>query len=241
MKAHVIRAVALLCGMLLLTLANAQGFTDLGDAIRHPTNGCGGLIVLTPRPGTQFADPLGHAPGSVEPFFAKAARLNVRWQSTLACVSTGIKHQFVPAPPPADSNIQNTVYSYNWSGYEALNTAQYIQTGYQVPAVTLPVPGYDDGYGYYSSAWAGIGGADGSSELIQSGTTQNIDHYGTTDYYFWYEIVGGPDDTGSEQMFVNGPTAHPGDDAGPSRYGYRIPDRLNSASVTSLTEDACSS
>ena len=74
-------------------------FTSLENAIAHPTIGCGGAVVLTPQPGTQFADPLQNTPGSVTSFYAKAASLNMTWVSTLTCTHTGITHQ-LGAPGP---------------------------------------------------------------------------------------------------------------------------------------------
>jgi hypothetical protein len=211
MKAHVIRAAALLCGLILSALANSEGFTDLRDAIQHPTSGCGNFVLDTPRPGTQFANPLAHVPGSVEPFFAKAARLHVKWQSSVTCRETDLRHYGQPLCPPPGVALPN---SCNWSGYEVFNTAQYVQTGYTVPTVSTPRPQYDSGFdGYKSSAWAGIGAApNAGTPLIQSGTEHDQDVNGAATYFFWYEIVGGQGDTGHAIQY--GPPASPGDDVG---------------------------
>lgn len=83
-------------------------FTPLENGIPHPTFGCDGAVVVTPQPGTQFADPLGSVPASATSFYAKAARLHMTWVSTMECTPTGITHQLVPAgqaaPPPDDPN-----------------------------------------------------------------------------------------------------------------------------------------
>lgn len=202
-------ALILFGGTIGLTQANSDDSTDLRDAIQHPTTGCRGLVLQTPRPGTQFADPLSHVPGSVEPFFSKAARLHVTWQSSVTCTETNVRHVAQPLCPSPVTPPN----SCNWSGYEVFNSAQYVQTGYEVPTVGTPSPGYGNANGYMSSAWAGIGGALNTAvPLIQSGTEHDRDPHGNASYYFWYEIVGGAADTGHAIQY--GPPAHPGDDVG---------------------------
>jgi hypothetical protein len=155
-KTWALRTLMLFGGITFISPAIAQDVTDLRDAVLHPTSGCGGFVLRTPRPGTQFADPLGNVPGSVEPFFAKAARLHVKWASTVTCRPTNLRHPPQPYCPPPGKAAPN---SCNWSGYEVFNGAQYVQTGYLVPAVSTPLPRYGNAEGYKSSAWAGIGGA----------------------------------------------------------------------------------
>lgn len=205
-----VHAIVFLGGMTLLPSVSAEDVTDLRDAIQHPTNGCHGFVLRTPRPGTQFANPVEAVPGSVEPFFAKAARLHVTWASSATCIPTGIRHPIQPLCPSPGALAPN---SCNWSGYEAFNGAQYVQTGYEVPTVSAPSPGYGNTNGYKSSAWAGIGGATNvGTPLVQSGTEHDLDTNGNPNYFFWYEIVGGAGDTG--QAWQYGPPAHPGDDVG---------------------------
>jgi hypothetical protein len=195
-----------------MVMADAQ-FTPLDQAVEHVSIGCPGIIVRTPRPGTQFADPLAHVPSRAESYFAKAARLGVTWLSDVSCSETNVRHDFV-AVPPASAGDEVVNGETHWSGWEAFNTAEYVQTGYHVPTVITPVPGYSD-YGYMSSAWAGIGGAAGAgTPLIQTGTEHDEDVNGATSYYFWYEIVGGDGDTVSSQHFDNEIIPIPGDDVG---------------------------
>lgn len=199
----------------------AANFTALADAIEHATTGCGAAVVRTPRPGTQFADPLSASGGATESFFAQAARQNVTWASSVSCTSTGRTHALVPASPgKVNSVISSGLVSDNWSGYQIANTAQYAQAGWTVPQVVLPHPTYST-TGYFSSVWSGIGGGYGANNgpLIQSGTEQDFDDPTLppgANYYFWYEIVGGSNDTGGERQvsIQHTPAVGPGDTVG---------------------------
>lgn len=190
-----------------------------GNAIMHATHGCGGAVVLTPQPGTQFSMSGTDAPDS---FYGKAARRGVTWASTMDCTSTGRTHALVPSsaspivasttPGMGTSGLNEGHVSSNWSGYQINNVARLVQAGWTVPAVINPHPSYSTS-GYYSSTWSGIGGGfnSGNGPLIQSGSTQDI--YGATaSYYFWYEIVGGPSQTAGEQRI--GIATKPGDAVG---------------------------
>jgi hypothetical protein len=188
----------------------AASFTLLSNAVTHPTIGCGGAVVQTPQPGTQFADPLLTLPNSAISFYAKAASLNATWLSTLDCTATGLTHVLIPGAPNAPMSAdENTVYSStNWSGYQINNTAQYVQSGWTIPTVVNPpLMNRYSTTGYDSSTWTGIGGGEpnGPLPLIQSGSTQQLSATNVATYYFWYEIVGGPSDTRSEIKISNPP------------------------------------
>ena len=237
-------------GYISFTYANDAGignalsvnFTSLENAIQHATTGCGGAVVQTPRPGTQFLDPIGGASSSATSFFAEAARRNVTWQSTMDCTHTNHRHVLIPSASDIKNagltNGVNSQISDNWSGYQIGNTAQYVQTGYIVPTVVTPSPRYST-TGYDSSTWSGIGGGFGAnaSPLIQSGTTQKLLTDGTASYYFWYEIVGGTSDTGTE-MQIGSPLAHPGDSVA-SVVGWLSSSRQAVLSICNFTNGGC--
>ncbi|MGB8379611.1 MAG: G1 family glutamic endopeptidase [Rhodanobacteraceae bacterium] len=198
--------------------ATDPDFTALADGIRHPTQGCDGAVVLTPRPGTQFADPLGSHPESATSFFAKAASLHVHWASTVTCTHTGLTHRRLPDPNGPDPDTTVQVQS-AYSGYQIDNLSHYVQSGWTVPTVVNPPIGYRySTTGYASSTWAGMGGGHyhytSDLPLIQAGTTQKLSASNVATYYFWYEIVGGSDDTYDEVRPVGAPAAHAGDDVG---------------------------
>ncbi len=194
---------------------DSSRFTALSDAIRHPTEGCDGAVVLTPRPGTQFADPLASEPQSAASFFAKAAALHATWATTMHCTHTGVVHALEPALDDNGDDVQpnSFIATQNYSGYQISNTARYAQSGWTVPTVVNPPIGhrYSPTGVYDSSTWAGIGGS--ALPLIQAGSTQQIDAMHIAHYYFWYEIVGGAADTGNE-VKINSLAAHPGDEVG---------------------------
>ena len=194
--------------------AGSATVTSIEGALTHAAPGCDGAVVQTPRPGTQLtAESLG-LPASVSAFYTEAANHHVTWLSTMDCTVTNRSHALLPATPHVGEVTNTSLQSSNWSGYQINQTAQYAQSGWTIPTVTKPFPGYSTS-GYYSSTWSGIGGGfnSGSGALIQSGSTQDISSTGTTSYYFWYEIVGGTGDTGGE-VRVSGLAAHPGDVAG---------------------------
>jgi len=249
-------AVIVFGGCISFTYANDAGignalsvnFTSLENAIQHATTGCGGAVVQTPRPGTQFLDPIGDASSSATSFFAEAARRNVTWQSTMDCTHTNHRHVLIPSASDIKNagltngltNGVNSQISDNWSGYQIGNTAQYVQTGYIVPTVVTPSPRYST-TGYDSSTWSGIGGGFGAnaSPLIQSGTTQKLLTDGTALYYFWYEVVGGTADTGSEvRIFNTAITPHPGDEVA-SVVGWLSSSSRPELSVCNFTNGGC--
>lgn len=193
-----------------------------GGAVVHDAPGCAGVKVLTPKPGTVATAAAMGMTASADGFYARAAASHAAWLPTMSCTTTARTHALKPASATSGSRtgagtaaIRNTnLISSNWSGYQINQTAQYAQSGWTVPTVSLPSPGYS-GSGYYSSTWSGIGGGfnAGSGALIQSGTAQDISAGGQATYYAWYEIVGGTHDTGGEVRINNLPV-HPGDAVG---------------------------
>ncbi|HET6632850.1 MAG TPA: G1 family glutamic endopeptidase [Rhodanobacteraceae bacterium] len=197
-------------------VASAQSVAQsrlFGTVLEYPTSGCGGAVVQTPLPGKQFVSTLDstRAPAAAKLFFAQAAARHVTWATSLKCVHTGRTHVLVPAPVATSDRFRSTAVangynSSNWSGYQISNTAQYTQAGWTVPAVAQPLYRPYSPIGYYSSIWSGMGGgvgATGTGPLIQSGSEQLVQENGSSRYYFWYEIVGGPTDTSSEMEITS--------------------------------------
>jgi hypothetical protein len=202
-----------------------------GGAVVHDAPGCAGVKVLTPKPGTAATAAAMGMTANADGFYARAAASHAMWLPTMSCTTTARTHALKSASGASGASatsaasgartgagtaaIRNTNFiSSNWSGYQITQTAQYAQSGWTVPTVSLPSPGYS-GSGYYSSTWSGIGGGfnAGSGALIQSGTAQDISASGQTSYYAWYEIVGGTHDTGGEVRINNLPI-HAGDAVG---------------------------
>lgn len=188
-------------------------------SMAHAAPGCAGVTVLTPRNGSAATARAMGMTAAADGFYARAAASHATWLSTMSCTKTSRTHALKPATAAATAASgaapRNAGFvSSNWSGYQVNSTAQYVQSGWTVPTVTRPVPGYST-TGYYSSTWSGIGGGfnAGNGALIQSGTSQDISASGQTSYYAWYEIVGGTHDTGGEVRINNLPI-HPGDVVG---------------------------
>jgi hypothetical protein len=178
------------------------------------------MTVKTPRAGTTVSAASMGMPAGTASFYARAAASHATWLTDLSCTRTGLTHPLKPARSASgvgsdsitNNGVKNNFVSSNWSGYQLSRTAQYVQSGWTVPTVTKPVPGYSS-IGYYSSTWTGIGGGfNAGVPLIQSGTEQEISNAGVATYYFWYEVVGGSGDTGSE-VRISMPV-HPGDFVG---------------------------
>ncbi len=186
--------------------AIAPASAQAGTA-RSAAGSCPGAHVLTGQQA--LASPLGSSS-----LFIRAKAQHVQWLSSLSCVSTGRSHGFQPSSSSAARQTINTINSGNWSGYQVNQPARFVQSGWNVPTVVSPSPGYSS-IGYYSSTWAGIGGGfnGGSGALIQGGTTQDVSASGVASYYAWYEIVNGTGDTHGEQKISNLPI-HPGDASG---------------------------
>jgi hypothetical protein len=202
--------------------ASETSVTAPEDVLTFESNGCGGAIVQTPRPGEQFsAASLGLSEGA-ELFYAKAARLNVQWLSTMTCTTSNRRHTLIPdtvATSLTTDSIAATQTSGNWSGYQISNGGQYVQSGWNIPTVKIPSPNYANTVYYDSAAWAGLGGGFGAKNtpLIQAGTEQDVTGVnGVPPYHFWYDVVSGDQ---PEVIVTAGScstclTANPGDDAG---------------------------
>jgi hypothetical protein len=145
--------------------------------------------------------------------FTRAKKQHAQWLTSLSCISTGLTHKLQTSGGTSARPV-NTIASGNWSGYQINQPVRYVQSGWNVPTVVAPNPGYST-RGYYSSTWTGIGGGfnGGTGALIQSGTTQDVSAAGVASYYGWYEIVGGTGDTHGEVRVANLPF-HPGDVGG---------------------------
>jgi len=195
-----------------LGLAQPAAAGTVAYATVHAASGCAGMTIVAPRDGTAVSATSMRVPAGTEGFYARAAASHATWLTDLSCTSTGRIHALKPAQAAAPG-LRNTFVSTNWSGYQINRTAQYVQAGWTVPAVTRPIPGYSS-TGYYSSTWAGIGGGFGANNgpLIQSGTEQEVSATGATTYYFWYEVFGGSGDTRGERR-ISLPV-HPGDVVG---------------------------
>jgi hypothetical protein len=193
--------------------------TRLEHALTFATTGCGGAVLQTPQPGTQFASDDADMPAPARSFYALAAQHRVRWLSSIDCERTGRTHALIPAESdgkdaPGVQSVNTNYTSSNWSGYQFNHTARFVQATYIVPTVSNPTPGYSTN-GYAASVWAGIGGGFGTSTsdpLIQSGTALQINGTVKT-YYPWYEVVNGPSDTNGE-IRINSLAAHAGDSVG---------------------------
>ncbi len=212
--------VATSCLFLMSSAAQAQTVVQsrlFGTVLEYPTTGCGGAVIQTPLPGKQFVTPPANTQASAKRFYAKAAALHAHWLTSMQCTHTGRTHVLVP-DISSGSNSANLIASndtsYNWSGYQIYNTAQYTEAGWTIPTVTRAHPGYSSDGSYYSAIWTGIGGGfdAGSGPLIQAGSSQDITSGGSTHNYFWYEIVGGATDTDGEISISL--VSHSGDSAG---------------------------
>ncbi len=90
----------------------------------------------------------------------------------------------------------------NWAGAEVSNPAsaiggdatQHIQAEWIVPKVASKK------YAGTTSNWIGLGGGllSNGGNLIQLGTQETVSANGQISYSAWWEIVGGPDNTGPE-------------------------------------------
>jgi hypothetical protein len=98
-----------------------------------------------------------------------------------------VRHEAVPLAAQTNSRLQAVEYSSNWAGYVVSNigTSRVLDIWgkWTVPIVSSSSP-----RPAYSSVWIGVGGFD-SSDLIQTGTGQEIDPNGNMRYYAWYETL----------------------------------------------------
>lgn len=87
----------------------------------------------------------------------------------------------------------------NWSGYAVTGATYHSITGsWVVPTVTRSHGNT------YSSSWIGIDGFN-NSDLIQTGTEQDVSANGLTNYYAWWEILPASETT------ISSMTIQPGD------------------------------
>lgn len=100
-------------------------------------------------------------------------------------------------------NVGNTnmTYSYNWSGYEKLDTEYGASGVWTVPDVSataiLDRPAH-------SSQWAGFGGSAGTTTLVQAGSAAQSGILGSSDY-LWFEIFNSSYNQGYEAKITNLP------------------------------------
>lgn len=88
---------------------------------------------------------------------------------------------------PSSSEAATVSRSYNWAGY-----AQKAGSYTSVSAGWTVVPGTDTVHTFSANAaWIGIGGLDGSKNLIQAGT-RTMKWNGKITYRAWYELIPAP-------------------------------------------------
>ena len=75
-------------------------------------------------------------------------------------------------------------YSTNWSGYAALSGKFTAVSGSWI----VPVVSGTSGVSTADATWVGIGGVS-ANDLIQTGTTNNVDSAGTVSTYAFYELL----------------------------------------------------
>ena len=219
--------------------ANAAG-TATPSVTLHATTGCAGAVVRTPLAGQPMTAADAGAPAALDSFFATTAKHHVTWLSAMTCRTTGVNHRLRPTAT-ARSAVNTTYQSGNWSGYQIIEPGvQVAQGGWTIPAVTVPNPSYSSNGSYYSSTWSGIGGGFNSSAgaLVQAGTSSNILAGGATQYFPWWEIVGGTGDTGSEVQVTN-LAVHPGDTVSSTPYWAPIQGGLAQFALCNMTENIC--
>jgi Peptidase A4 family len=112
-------------------------------------------------------------------------------------------------PPPASAGTGTQIpgiyeYSENWAGYvvDSTSTVTAVHGEWTVPSVNCS--GNPDGH---FAAWVGIGGDDGVSELLQTGTSSDCVG-GSAVYFAWWELV--PMSPNRSTVF-GGLSIHPGD------------------------------
>jgi len=99
-------------------------------------------------------------------------------------------HPAIWITPPSGQSAAGTkadLTSQNWSGYVDFGFSfTQISGAWTVPSVaSTPSPAY-------STAWIGIDGAQ-NSNLIQTGTEEDVDSSGVAHYYPWWEILPAPE------------------------------------------------
>jgi len=220
--------------------ADTAAPTATASVTVHATTGCAGAVVRAPRAGESMTAADAGAPAALDGFFATAAKRHVTWLSAMTCKATAVNHRLRPAAA-AHGAVNSTYQSGNWSGYQIIEPGvQVAQGGWTIPAVSVPNPSYSTNGSYYSSTWSGIGGGFNGSAgaLVQAGTSSDILAGGGTEYYPWWEIVGGTGDTGSEVQVTN-LAVHPGDTVSSTPYWAPIDGGLAQFALCNMTENIC--
>ena len=129
----------------------------------------------------------GPAPGTIAP----VAGAPVAWPVLQSAGTLSHARMFRWRDPKGvpQSGAQNETLSNNWSGYGISGgTYTVVQGTWVVPSVSYQsysgAPKVEA-----SSTWIGIGGQDGDSTLIQTGTMQVAVPNGEAEYFAWYEIL----------------------------------------------------
>lgn len=77
----------------------------------------------------------------------------------------------------------------NWAGAVLDGTWTTVSSYWVVPTVSKPKETAGVGGGWDSSTWIGIDGDFSSDDVLQAGTSQNVDSHGNASYYAWFEWV----------------------------------------------------
>jgi hypothetical protein len=98
---------------------------------------------------------------------------------------------------------EGTIASNNWAGYVVYGSSGSVSEVYGT--WNVPIVSVQWFQNTYSSCWVGIdGGTPGARTIEQIGTEQDVNWYGATNYYAWYEM-------GSDFEPIKSMTIHPGD------------------------------
>lgn len=212
-----------------VSAGRAAASSPASAVIAHHTTSCGrAMTVYTPRtpsaalPGAALGLPSG--PHSV---LGIASQWHVRWLSTVTCKARPAPRIPKPKPVPGRATTNDFL---NWAGYEnSISSPNYVQASWQIPTVCCNYNGPDK-----SSIWPGIGdGNTKGTDLIQTGTEQDVSTSNTASYYFWYETWPKP------QQLVTNLAAHPGDYVAVSAsYGTLAPGYATFV-VCDVTQNTC--
>ncbi|HXY88216.1 MAG TPA: G1 family glutamic endopeptidase [Candidatus Acidoferrales bacterium] len=96
----------------------------------------------------------------------------------------------IPSASAAETPV-NKVYSLNWCGYVATDTASGLKPFTEVSASWTVLPVTSTRTPAYSATWVGIGGFPVPANMIQAGTGQ-FDTTTGLQYFAWFEIIPAP-------------------------------------------------
>jgi len=96
----------------------------------------------------------------------------------------------IPSASAAETPV-NKVYSLNWCGYVATDTASGLKPFTEVSASWTVLPVTSVRAPAYSATWVGIGGFPVPANMIQAGTGQFVTTMGLQ-YFAWFEIIPAP-------------------------------------------------